>query len=188
MKSIQSGAMVARDSKKDKIWKKKDANGKGVITCHYCNKKGHIRSKCYANKRDQKKVAHGDTSSDAHAGFAEGTDSDASYDVLFSENKHWKMDSGASFHIYRDVNCFSSYEQSVGMIRMVNGEEMPIFDIGSIQFRMHDGVVREVSRVKHVPTCSHNLISLGQLDRRGCTYETQGVVLRMKKGGRVRMR
>jgi hypothetical protein len=26
------------------------------------------------------------------------------------------------------------------------------------------------------------------LDRRGCTYETQGGVLRVKKGGRVRMR
>ena len=120
MKSIQSEAMVARDSKKDTIWKKNDANGKGVITCHYCNKKGHIRSKCYAYKRDQKKAAHGDTSSDAHAGFAEGTDSDASYDVLFSENKPWKMDSGASFHICRDVNCFSSYEKSVGMIRTTN--------------------------------------------------------------------
>ena len=55
-------------------------------------------------------------------------------------------------------------------------------------FRMHDGVVREVPGVRHVPTCSHNLISLGQLDRRGCTYETQGGVLRVKKGGRVRMR
>ena len=56
MKSIQSEAMVARDSKKDTIWKNKDVNGKDVITCHYCNKKGHIRSKCYAYKRDQKKL------------------------------------------------------------------------------------------------------------------------------------
>ena len=31
-------------------------------------------------------------------------------------------------------------------------------------------------------------MTLGQLDRRGCTYETQGGVLRVKKGGRVRMR
>lgn len=87
MKSIQSETMVAWDSKKDTVWKKKDANGKGVITCHYCNKKGHICSKYYAYKRDQKKAVHGDTSSDAHAGFAEGTDSDTSCDVLFSENK-----------------------------------------------------------------------------------------------------
>ena len=53
---------------------------------------------------------------------------------------------------------------------------------------MHDGVVREVSGVRHVPASSHNLISLGQLDRRGCTYDTQGGVLRVKKGGRVVMR
>ena len=53
---------------------------------------------------------------------------------------------------------------------------------------MHDGVVREVCRVRHVPTCSHNLMSLGQLNRRACTYETRGGVLRVKKGGRVMKR
>jgi hypothetical protein len=42
--------------------------------------------------------------------------------------------------------------------------------------------------VSYVPTCSHNLISLGQLDRRGCTYKTQYGVLGVQKGGRVRMR
>lgn len=188
LKSVQSEAMVARDSKGDTAWKKKEASGKGAIICHYCNKKGHIRRNCHAYKKDQKRAAHGDSSDDAGADFAEGTYSEASCDVLFSEGKPWKMDSGASFHICRDVNCFASYEKSVDMIRTANGEELPVCGIGSIRFRMHDGVVREVSGVRHVPTCSHNLISLGQLDRRGCTYETQGGVLRVKKGGRVRMR
>ena len=67
------------------------------------------------------------------------------------------MDSEANFHICRDENCFSSYEKIVDMIRTANGKELPICGIRSIRFRMHDGVVREVSGVRHVPTCSHNL-------------------------------
>lgn len=53
---------------------------------------------------------------------------------------------------------------------------------------MHDGVVRGVFGVRHVHICSHNLISFSRLDCLGFTYETQGGgVLRVKKGGRVRM-
>ena len=137
----------------------------------------------------KKKKAQGDNNSDeAQAGFAEGTESNSSCDVLLSVVEPWKMDSGASFHICRDVKSFSSYEKSVGMIKTANGVELPICGVGAVRFRMHDGVEREVAGVRHIPTCSHNLISLGQLDRRGCTYETRGGVLRVKKGGRVMMR
>ena len=72
---------------------------------------------------------HGDSSDDAGADFAKGTYSEASCDVLFSEGKPWKMDSGASFHICRDVNCFASYEKSVDMIRETNGEELSVCGI-----------------------------------------------------------
>jgi len=192
MKSVQSEAMVVRDSRQDTVWKKKDADGKGTITCHYCNKKGHTQNKCYAYRRDQKKAARGgidsDSDSDAQTGFSKFTDSDISCDVLFSEKKPWKLDSEANFHIWSAVKCFTSYKKSVCMISLANGGEMPICGIGSIRFRMFDGVVREVSGMIHIPTCSENLISLGQLDRRGCTYETRGGVLRVKKGGRVVMR
>ena len=158
--------------------------------CHYCGKKGHKRNDCYSYIRDmKKKKAQGDNNSDeAQAGFAEGTESNSSCDVLLSVVEPWKMDSGASFHICRDVKSFSSYEKSVGMIKTANGVELPICGVGAVRFRMHDGVEREVAGVRHIPTCSHNLISLGQLDRRGCTYETRGGVLRVKKGGRVMMR
>ena len=137
----------------------------------------------------KKKKEQGNNNSDlAQAGFAEGTESDSSCDVLFSVVEPWKMDSGASFHICRDVKSFSSYEKSVGMIKTTNGVELPICRVGAVRFRMHDGVVREVTGVRHIPTYSHNLISLGQLDRRGCTYETRDGVLRVKKGGYVMMR
>jgi len=86
------------------------------------------------------------------------------------------------------VNYFTSYEKIVSMISSSNGGELSICGIGSIWFCMHDGVVREVSGVIHIPTCLQNLISLSQLDRRGCTYETRGEVLRVKKDGRVVMK
>ena len=58
------------------------------------------------------------------------------------------------------MKSFSSYEKSVGIIKMTNGVELPICGVEAVRLQMHDGVVREVAGVRRIPTCSHNLISL----------------------------
>ena len=65
LKSVQGEAIVPKDSGKDTRRKKKGANGRGVITCHYCGKKGHKRNDCYSYIRDmKKKKTQGDNNSD----------------------------------------------------------------------------------------------------------------------------
>lgn len=97
------------------------------------------------------------------------------------------MDTDASFHICSDMMCFSFYK-TIDMIMHANGVELPIYGIGSIWFCMHDGVLRKVSDVGHVPISSHNLISLDRLDRHGCIYKTRGEVLTVKKSDHIMMR
>ncbi|GJX19222.1 retrovirus-related pol polyprotein from transposon TNT 1-94 [Tanacetum coccineum] len=48
---------------------------------------------------------------------------------------------------------------------------------GNIQVKMHDGVVRTITGVQHVPNLKRNLISLSTLEANGCTivYGTAGV-------------
>lgn len=42
--------------------------------------------------------------------------------------------------------------------------------VGSIHIKMHDGVVRVLTNVRHVPKLKRNFISLGALDAKGYTY------------------
>jgi len=63
-----------------------------------------------------------------------------------------------------------------------------IIGIGSIKIRMHDGIVRILSNVRHVPNLKRNLISLGTLDSNGYKFPAEGGVLRVSKGSLVVMK
>ncbi|GJW75669.1 hypothetical protein Tco_0135039 [Tanacetum coccineum] len=53
---------------------------------------------------------------------------------------------------------------------------------------MHDGVVRTLTDVRHVPDLKKNLISLGVLDSKGFKYTSENGVLRVSKGDLVVMK
>ncbi|KAK2998859.1 hypothetical protein RJ639_022999 [Escallonia herrerae] len=53
---------------------------------------------------------------------------------------------------------------------------------------MHDGIVRTLTDVKHVPELRKILISLGTLDSNGCSYRAAGGVTRIMKGALVVMK
>jgi hypothetical protein len=80
-------------------------------------------------------------------------------------------------------NWFSTY-QSIddGVVFMGNDLSCKIVGFGSIQIKMHDGSVRTLTYVIHVPKLRNNLIFLGVLDfvRYKCT--SQGGVLKVSKG------
>ena len=54
--------------------------------------------------------------------------------------------------------------------------------IGSIKIRMHDGIVRTLSNVLHVPDLKKNLISSGTLDSNNYKFSAESGVLRVSKG------
>jgi hypothetical protein len=57
-----------------------------------------------------------------------------------------------------------------------------IVGVGSVQIKMHDGFVRTLTDVRHVPELRNNLISLGVLYSVGYRCTTQGGVLKVSKG------
>ncbi|XXG58369.1 hypothetical protein AAC387_Pa04g0693 [Persea americana] len=63
-----------------------------------------------------------------------------------------------------------------------------VVGIGAIKIKMHDGIVRTLSDVRHIPELKKNLISLGTLDSNGCTYKAGGGVMRISKGALVVMK
>lgn len=112
---------------------------------------------------------HNDRDSDTLVNIAEDSESDTSFDVLISDVKSLKMNFGANFHKCSYQSCFSSSEKIVDMIKFVNGVELLVCGIGSIFFRMHDGVISEVFGIRHTRTSLH-LISLDRSPL-GCTYD-----------------
>ncbi|KAK3025295.1 hypothetical protein RJ639_044097 [Escallonia herrerae] len=73
-------------------------------------------------------------------------------------------------------------------VLMGNNVAYKVVGIGSIQIRMHDGIVRTLTDVRHVPEVRKNLISLGTLDSNGCSYRAAGGVMRIVKGALVVMK
>lgn len=60
--------------------------------------------------------------------------------------------------------------------------------MGSVKIKMHDGVVRTLTEVRHVPDMSKNLISLTTLDLGGCQFVGGDGVLKVVKGALVVMK
>ena len=55
-------------------------------------------------------------------------------------------------------------KKSGGNVLMGNEAPCMFIGMGSIQIRMHDGVVRKLIEVYHIPELKKNLVSMGAMD------------------------
>nr|XP_016457574.1 PREDICTED: uncharacterized mitochondrial protein AtMg00300-like [Nicotiana tabacum] len=83
---------------------------------------------------------------------------------------------------------FSSYEKSGGTVVMGNNATCAIVGIGSVRVRCHDGVVRTITQVRHVPDLKKNLISLSTLDEQGYRYMSEAGTIKVTKGSLVMLK
>jgi len=84
---------------------------------------------------------------------------------------------------------FSSYDSiEGGVILLGNNVSCKVFGIGSVKIKMHDGIIRTLTNVWHVPDLKRNLISLPALDSFGYSFSGQSGVLKVTKGTFVVMK
>ncbi|GKA32116.1 retrovirus-related pol polyprotein from transposon TNT 1-94, partial [Tanacetum coccineum] len=101
----------------------------------------------------------------------------------------WIMDYACFFNISPNQDWFVTYEEfNGGHVFMGNDSPCKVVGIGTIRINMHDGVVRTLTDVRHVPDLKKNLISLGVLDSKGFKYTNENGVLRVSKGALVVMK
>ncbi|KAK3025656.1 hypothetical protein RJ639_040642 [Escallonia herrerae] len=55
------------------------------------------------------------------------------------------------------------------------------------QIRMHDGTMKTLTDIRHVPELRKNMISLGTLDSNGCSYRATGGFMKIMKGALIVM-
>uniref|UniRef100_J3N766 Reverse transcriptase zinc-binding domain-containing protein n=1 Tax=Oryza brachyantha TaxID=4533 RepID=J3N766_ORYBR len=86
----------------------------------------------------------------------------------------------------QEIDWFSTYDSvDTGEVVIDDGSTLEIAGIGSVQIKTHDGIVRTLSNVRHVPRMKRNLISLGTLESLGYKYVGDNGVLKISKGNLV---
>ena len=81
---------------------------------------------------------------------------------------------------------FSTYDLvDSTVVHMGNNAQCKVTGIGTVKIKTHDGVVRTLSNVCHVPDLKPNLISLGTLESKGCKYSAKAGILKVSKGSRI---
>ena len=77
----------------------------------------------------------------------------------------WVLDSRCTFHMYPFRSYFTEYQEfDGGRVMMRNNSICRIIGIEDVSLKLHDGSIRVLKQVRHVPDLKRNIISLGMLD------------------------
>ena len=86
----------------------------------------------------------------------------------------WVLDSTAFIHVCREKAMFYTLQQGGDFGHINMGSNLKFEGMGSVQMRLHDGMVRTFHNVRFVPNARANLISLGEMTRSGHRYVGSG--------------
>lgn len=180
----QAQGLYTRGKKNDRGKGKGGKTGSGSKPlaerpCYKCGQLGHFKANCPNKKTTWKKDKNdnnGKVQGAQEAGYAsEGGGAEDCFNATGDEESSgkWILDSGCSYHMSPNRKWFTTYEDiNGGTVLMGNNHSCKTVGVGSIRIRMHDGVVRTLKDVRHVPELRKNLISVGALDSGGCKIVT----------------
>ena len=97
------------------------------------------------------------------------------------------MDSGCSIHMCPNAEFFEELDEAKGSVVLGNNQVCSIKGIGTIRFRMNDGSTKILSEVRFIPGVKRNLISLGVLERKGCSFTSFAGKMSVRKDSVVVM-
>ncbi|KAL5740548.1 hypothetical protein ACOSQ2_029728 [Xanthoceras sorbifolium] len=161
------------------------------LTCNYCKKKGHIKSECFKlkNKQQNKDQKRDEP---AEASIVQNQEQCDLLLVCADEAKtrnEWILDTACSFHMCPNRDYLSTYKSvQCGVVLMGNNHACKIAGMGTVKIKMHDGVVRTLTDVRHIPDLKRNLISLSTLDSNGYKFTGGDGVLKVAKGSLIVMK
>jgi len=144
------------------------------LTCHHCKKSRHFIAQC-PKLEDRRKDPKQASASTVEKSVAESDTDVFTASGSSGKSNLWLIDSGASYHMTPDRNCFSTYREiDGGEVLMGNEASCHMMGVGSVMIRMFDGVIRTITDVRHVPDLRRRLISVGALSRLGLKIVVEG--------------
>jgi hypothetical protein len=86
-----------------------------------------------------------------------------------AEENIWYLDSGASNHMTGCIEHLTNLDTMItGTVKLGDGSEVSIEGRGTVIIRGHIGEQRALTDVYYIPKLTSNIISLGQLEEKGC--------------------
>ena len=81
----------------------------------------------------------------------------------------WYVDSGASNHMMSHGEWFRDMKKldALGYVETGDDTAHPIAHIGKVPLNMHDGKMKYLANVLHVPNITKNLVSIRQMIEQG---------------------
>jgi hypothetical protein len=158
--------------------KKKDHSN---LTCHYCQKKGHIQPDCRKKKKDdadKKKKEEGGSGSGGNKAAnlhvlvptstsIEEVNDNVGVALYAAERVHWMMDSGATHHITPHQSDFKDYTPCKGSVRLGDKSTIDQVGVGSVIFTTSLGTPITLSNVLHIPQVKTRFMSTRALAQKG---------------------
>ncbi|KAF3782478.1 Retrovirus-related Pol polyprotein from transposon TNT 1-94 [Nymphaea thermarum] len=145
-----------------------NATSRRVPTCFYCNKKGHVKSKCWHNPqnkgnqlRRENKAAAGSTSSSSNSTSNVPADVQqllmtalSKLNLKQNDQGEWYVDSGAATHV--------TGETDKGSVVTGDGSHHTITHVGNAQISMGSTLI-PLKNVLVVPSVKKNIVSVSKL-------------------------
>src|SRR5712672_3094201 len=166
--SSSLNAAKAAPSKSAKGKKRDHSN----LTCHYCNKKGHIKPDCHKKKRDEKESASGSKAANMHVAVHTSTsieeiNEDLAVSLYAARKDTWMIDSGATHHITPHASDFKNYNKIKGAVCLGDKSKVAQEGIGSVTIKSSEGYTITLSNVLHVPSVNTHFIAVSALETKG---------------------
>lgn len=104
--------------------------------------------------------------------------------VLSSDSrKEWIMDLSCTWHMTPNKYVFEDIcDQDGRSVLLGNNRACKIVGIRYVRFKLHDESIRLLIDVKYIPNIKRNLISFGELDKKGYVFKGEQSFLRVMKG------
>lgn len=163
--------------------RKKD---KSKYKCFYCGIKGHFANDCYKTKKDLGEKQRNLTMEEDEEHSNESLVMTSCFLTNLGEIYPWWIDSGASSHMTRHKEYFTSllsYEREGKIIYMANDGECDIKGIGSILISLSTNRNATLENVLFIPSITKNLLSVSQMVDKGLEVKFVGEACLISKNG-----
>ncbi|KAI5418245.1 hypothetical protein KIW84_042753 [Lathyrus oleraceus] len=143
--------------------------------CFNCDKVGHLGKDC----RIEKKVEE-TTNLTLEAEANEGFLLMAQNEINTNDNV-WYLDSGASNHMCGHIHLFKEMRKiEDGNVSFGDASKVKVEGKGTIRYLQKDGLIGSIQDVYYVPNLKTNILSLGQLTKKGYSILMKERILHLK--------